>query len=118
MHSLIQELIDAGHAYPALDDSGDVYFDVRSWPRYGELTRHGESVVLPLLLADSPIVVWWPDEAPKNPAEDPIGRLGSRRITDSEHASSPPKARGALCCAAGLRSRPTVRQRASGVASP
>ena len=39
MHSLIQELIDAGHAYPALDDSGDVYFDVRSWPRYGELTR-------------------------------------------------------------------------------
>ena len=59
---------------------------------YGELTRHGESVVLPLLLADSPVVVWWPDEAPKNPAEDPIGRLGARRITDSEHASSPPKA--------------------------
>ena len=28
MHALIQELVDAGHAYPALDDSGDVYFDV------------------------------------------------------------------------------------------
>lgn len=39
MHALIQELIDAGHAYPATDGSGDVYFDVRSWPRYGELTR-------------------------------------------------------------------------------
>ncbi|MDO5750585.1 MAG: cysteine--tRNA ligase [Rothia sp. (in: high G+C Gram-positive bacteria)] len=39
MFELIQRLIDRGHAYPALDDSGDVYFDVRSWERYGALTR-------------------------------------------------------------------------------
>ena len=39
MHALIQQLIDRGHAYPALDDSGDVYFDVRSWNKYGTLTR-------------------------------------------------------------------------------
>lgn len=39
MHALIQHLIDAGHAYPAQDDSGDVYFDVRSWPAYGSLTH-------------------------------------------------------------------------------
>ncbi len=39
MHTLIQQLIDRGHAYPALDDSGDVYFDVRSWEKYGSLTR-------------------------------------------------------------------------------
>ena len=39
MHALIQQLIDRGHAYPALDDSGDVYFDVRSWDKYGSLTR-------------------------------------------------------------------------------
>ena len=39
MHGLIQRLIDSGHAYPAQDGSGDVYFDVRSWPSYGELTR-------------------------------------------------------------------------------
>ena len=39
MHALIQQLIDRGHAYPALDDSGDVYFDVRSWSKYGSLTR-------------------------------------------------------------------------------
>jgi cysteinyl-tRNA synthetase len=39
MHQLIQLLIDRGHAYPALDDSGDVYFDVRSWSKYGSLTR-------------------------------------------------------------------------------
>ncbi len=39
MHALIQQLIDRGHAYTALDDSGDVYFDVRSWENYGSLTR-------------------------------------------------------------------------------
>lgn len=39
MHALIHQLIDRGHAYPALDDSGDVYFDVRSWSKYGSLTR-------------------------------------------------------------------------------
>ncbi|MDY6054738.1 cysteine--tRNA ligase [Micrococcus sp.] len=39
MFALIGRLIERGHAYPALDGSGDVYFDVRSWERYGELTR-------------------------------------------------------------------------------
>jgi cysteinyl-tRNA synthetase len=39
MHALIQQLIDRGHAYPAPDGSGDVYFDVRSWSKYGSLTR-------------------------------------------------------------------------------
>ena len=39
MFELIQRLIDRGHAYPAFDDSGDVYFDVRSWEQYGALTR-------------------------------------------------------------------------------
>lgn len=39
MFELIQRLIDRGHAYPALDDSGDVYFDVRSWSEYGSLTH-------------------------------------------------------------------------------
>jgi cysteinyl-tRNA synthetase len=35
---LIERLVERGHAYPAADGSGDVYFDVRSWPAYGELT--------------------------------------------------------------------------------
>ncbi len=39
MVELIEELIEKGHAYAAADGSGDVYFDVRSWPQYGELTR-------------------------------------------------------------------------------
>ena len=49
----------------------------------GEVTRHAESVVLPLLLPDSPVVVWWPGRAPADPAADPLGRLGTRRITDA-----------------------------------
>jgi len=39
MQELIARLIERGHAYAAADGSGDVYFDVRSWPSYGELTR-------------------------------------------------------------------------------
>jgi cysteinyl-tRNA synthetase len=41
MVELIETLIERGHAYAAEDGSGDVYFDVRSWPSYGELTRQG-----------------------------------------------------------------------------
>ncbi|MEO3742446.1 cysteine--tRNA ligase [Plantactinospora sp. B5E13] len=38
MHELIKKLIANGHAYPAQDGSGDVYFDVRSFPEYGVLS--------------------------------------------------------------------------------
>jgi len=38
MLELIERLIETGHAYAAEDGSGDVYFDVRSWPSYGELS--------------------------------------------------------------------------------
>jgi cysteinyl-tRNA synthetase len=41
MIALIDRLIALGHAYVAEDGSGDVYFDVRSWPAYGSLTRQG-----------------------------------------------------------------------------
>lgn len=52
----------------------------------GELVEHADSVVLPLLLPDSPVVIWWPGEAPRAPAEDPLGRLAQRRITDAAGA--------------------------------
>lgn len=52
MHVLIQELIDRGHAYVALDGSADVYFDVRSWPEYGVLTRQGLDALEPAGDAD------------------------------------------------------------------
>ena len=49
----------------------------------GEVVGHPESVVLPLLLPDSPVAAWWPCDAPENPADDPLGRLAQRRITDA-----------------------------------
>lgn len=58
----------------------------------GELTKHAESVVLPLLLPDSPVVVWWPSDAPDNPSEDAIGRLAQRRLTDAESTRTPVRA--------------------------
>ena len=49
----------------------------------GEVAKHPESVVLPLLLPDSPVVIWWPHDAPADTAADPLGRLAQRRITDT-----------------------------------
>jgi glucose-6-phosphate dehydrogenase assembly protein OpcA len=53
----------------------------------GEVVRHAESVVLPLLLPDSPVAIWWPSDPPEDPATDPLGRLAQRRITDAAAAT-------------------------------
>ncbi len=55
----------------------------------GRLVKHAESAVLPLLLPDSPVVVWWPGQAPTNPSADAIGALATRRLTDAEAAGQP-----------------------------
>src|SRR6185437_13933068 len=52
MQQLIARLIEAEHAYAAADDSGDVYFDVRSWPAYGELTNQSVDAMEPAGDAD------------------------------------------------------------------
>jgi glucose-6-phosphate dehydrogenase assembly protein OpcA len=56
---------------------------------YGPLAEHGAAVVIPLLLADAPVVAWWPGESPDIPADDPIGILAQRRITDSASVKRP-----------------------------
>ncbi|EST35216.1 glucose-6-phosphate dehydrogenase assembly protein OpcA [Streptomyces roseochromogenus] len=56
---------------------------------YGEVSDHADSVVLPLLLPDAPVVVWWPVDAPDAPSEDPLGALAQRRITDLYAALRP-----------------------------
>ncbi|MGX1366147.1 glucose-6-phosphate dehydrogenase assembly protein OpcA [Streptomyces canus] len=56
---------------------------------YGEVSDHADSVVLPLLLPDAPVVVWWPVNAPENPAKDPLGALAQRRITDLYAVENP-----------------------------
>ncbi|QDQ10890.1 glucose-6-phosphate dehydrogenase assembly protein OpcA [Streptomyces spectabilis] len=56
---------------------------------YGEVVDHAQSVVLPLLLPDAPTVVWWPVNAPLDPAQDPLGALAQRRVTDTYAAERP-----------------------------
>jgi cysteinyl-tRNA synthetase len=52
MQEIIAALIERGHAYPASDGSGDVYFDVRSWPEYGSLTHQSIDAMEPAEDAD------------------------------------------------------------------
>jgi glucose-6-phosphate dehydrogenase assembly protein OpcA len=49
---------------------------------YGRLALHAESVVLPLLAPDAPVVTWWHGAPPKEIATDALGVLANRRVTD------------------------------------
>lgn len=50
---------------------------------YGALVWHVETVVLPLLVPDTPVVAWWPGQAPPRPSAEAVGALAQRRITDA-----------------------------------
>jgi cysteinyl-tRNA synthetase len=52
MIEMIKVLIERGHAYAATDGSGDVYFDVLSWPAYGELSHQAVADMEPAADAD------------------------------------------------------------------
>ena len=75
MRDIIQRLIDTGHAYPAPDNSGDVYFDAASWPAYGELTHQkaGEMVAAtdadPRGKRDPRDFALWKGHKPTEPAD-------------------------------------------------
>jgi len=56
---------------------------------YGRLGLHAESVVLPLLAADAPVVTWWHEAPPDQIARDPLGVIADRRITDASMAADP-----------------------------
>ncbi len=49
----------------------------------GALAQHAGSVAIPLLLSDTPIVAWWPHDAPGVPQEGDIGTHSARRITNA-----------------------------------
>ena len=53
----------------------------------GAVAAHPASVIRPLLLPDSPVVIWWPGKAPGNRAGDELAQLAMRRMTDA--AASP-----------------------------
>jgi glucose-6-phosphate dehydrogenase assembly protein OpcA len=55
----------------------------------GPLATHPASVVRPLLLPDSPVVIWWPGKAPAQGADDELASLAVRRVTDAAAAKRP-----------------------------
>jgi glucose-6-phosphate dehydrogenase assembly protein OpcA len=59
---------------------------------HGRLALHAESVVLPLLAPDAPVVTWWHGAAPEQIATDALGVLANRRVSDSSQAPDPPSA--------------------------
>jgi glucose-6-phosphate dehydrogenase assembly protein OpcA len=59
---------------------------------YGRLALHAESVILPLLAPDAPVVTWWHGAAPDEIATDALGVLATRRVTDSAQSPSPMQA--------------------------
>ncbi|BDR55247.1 oxidoreductase [Bombiscardovia apis] len=50
------------------------------------LLKHLDTLVIPLLVPDVPVVTWWPSQAPEDPAADPLGSKSSSRITDAQYA--------------------------------
>ncbi|ASW55926.1 glucose-6-phosphate dehydrogenase assembly protein OpcA [Plantactinospora sp. KBS50] len=56
---------------------------------YGRLALHAESVVMPLLVPDVPVVTWWHGEPPDHIANDYLGVVADRRITDSAQSKDP-----------------------------
>ena len=63
---------------------------------YGLMGLHADSVVMPLLVPDTPVVTWWPRGGPAIPSGDPLGLLAQRRVTDAASAREPAQALAAL----------------------
>lgn len=63
---------------------------------YGPMSEHADSVIVPLLVPDTPVVTWWHGLLPAVPSAQPLGLLAQRRITDAARAKAPTEALAAL----------------------
>ncbi len=53
----------------------------------GEIMSSLDTLIMPMLLPDAPIVTWWPEDAPpSSPVHDVLGSMSQRRITDAASA--------------------------------
>ena len=50
---------------------------------------HTDTLIMPLLLPDAPIVAWWPGQAPAAPSREPLGAMAQTRLTDTLQSSQP-----------------------------
>src|SRR5258708_17730862 len=63
---------------------------------YGPMSEHADSVIMPLLVPDTPVVTWWHGLIPAVPSAQPLGVLAQRRVTDAARARAPAEALAAL----------------------
>jgi glucose-6-phosphate dehydrogenase assembly protein OpcA len=56
---------------------------------HGDAANNPESLVTGLLLPDAPVVAWWPTSCSADPSSTAVGKIASRRITDSAAQRSP-----------------------------
>jgi glucose-6-phosphate dehydrogenase assembly protein OpcA len=68
---------------------------------YGPMSEHADSVVMPLLVPDTPVVTWWHGLLPAVPSGEPLGMLAQRRVTDAARERVPAQALAKL--AAGYK---------------
>jgi glucose-6-phosphate dehydrogenase assembly protein OpcA len=66
---------------------------------YGPMGEHADSVIMPLLVPDTPVVTWWHGMIPEVPSTEPLGALAQRRVTDAARARVPAEALAALSAA-------------------
>ena len=52
---------------------------------YGPEPESADTLIMPLLLSDAPIVAWWPHVPDEAAADTPVGRIAQRRITYAVH---------------------------------
>lgn len=83
-HGEIVPNLDAQVRFGADAGAGEI---IILYPHNG-LVRHPDTLVIPLLVPDAPIVAWWPTNAPEDPAHDLLGAMASSRITDAQRASN------------------------------
>ena len=63
---------------------------------WGQAAEHTDTLVVPFLLPDVPVVAWWPGQPPENPSESPLGRLATARVTNTPSQPDPAEALAAL----------------------
>jgi glucose-6-phosphate dehydrogenase assembly protein OpcA len=55
----------------------------------GVVREESDTLVIPFLLPDAPVVAWWSSSVPAAPYADPIGARAGRRITDAVRCPDP-----------------------------
>ncbi|MCF8540301.1 MAG: glucose-6-phosphate dehydrogenase assembly protein OpcA [Aurantimicrobium sp.] len=66
---------------------------------FGEVGSDERGLVTGLLLPDTPVVVWWPNEAPPVVSQSPLGLMAQCRITDAGSSPQPMDRLGELSVA-------------------